>query len=397
MNKLVILATVLFLSSATFAEQPAPEQKNGNELSLPLYQKIKGHLDSLYGVQSPLLAGVNNKEESLKSLKADAAENKDALLKALGSASVIHRELAARALEYCGDKKAAISALSKTVNDDQDDNVRRAAAAALAKLPDAAAVEALMKALGDSSDSVRGISATALGNIKDPRAAQALLHVLEVDAKPMVRMQAATALGKIKEKSIVEKLTKAMADEKDERVKIAIAGAVRNTMGGDSKRTEGMPTADGAANELASLAKEMKEVEEKLRGDRHDLAVQVQGQGIEKKLAVLIEQIEKSCSSSSQSDKKEQQQQQQKQGNAGNSGKSGQSPLRESRLGGAVPPGAQNAAQVAGKSDAWAKLPPAQRDELLQAFREDMPERWRKRLEAYFLSIAAEEAKDTGN
>ena len=30
---------------------------------------------------------------------------------------------------------------------------------------------------------------------------------------------------------------------------------------------------------------------------------------------------------------------------------------------------------------------------MLQAFREEMPERWRKRLEAYFLSIAAEEAK----
>jgi acyl-CoA reductase-like NAD-dependent aldehyde dehydrogenase len=59
-----------------------------------------------------------------------------------------------------------------------------------------------------------------------------------------------------------------------------------------------------------------------------------------------------------------------------------------------VPPGAVNAAQVAGKQDAWAKLPPAQRDELLQAFREEMPERWRKRLEAYFLSVAAEETKN---
>ena len=49
---------------------------------------------------------------------------------------------------------------------------------------------------------------------------------------------------------------------------------------------------------------------------------------------------------------------------------------------------------VAGKQDSWAKLPAAQRDELLQAFREEMPERWRKRLEAYFLSVAAEEVKD---
>jgi len=68
--------------------------------------------------------------------------------------------------------------------------------------------------------------------------------------------------------------------------------------------------------------------------------------------------------------------------------------LKESALGSAVPPGSQQAAIVAGKQDSWAKLPAAQRDELLQAFREEMPERWRKRLEAYYLSIAAEEAKD---
>jgi hypothetical protein len=48
---------------------------------------------------------------------------------------------------------------------------------------------------------------------------------------------------------------------------------------------------------------------------------------------------------------------------------------------------------VADKTNDWSKLPPAQRDELLQAFREDMPERWKKRLEAYFTSVAAEEAK----
>ena len=63
-------------------------------------------------------------------------------------------------------------------------------------------------------------------------------------------------------------------------------------------------------------------------------------------------------------------------------------------MGSATPPGSASAAQVATKTEAWAKLPAAQRDELLQAFREDVPERWRKRLEAYFLSIASEEAKD---
>lgn len=68
--------------------------------------------------------------------------------------------------------------------------------------------------------------------------------------------------------------------------------------------------------------------------------------------------------------------------------------MQDSKPGGAVPHGATGAAQVTSTMDSWAKLPAAQRDELLQAFREDVPERWRKRLEAYFLSVNAEENKE---
>ncbi len=55
--------------------------------------------------------------------------------------------------------------------------------------------------------------------------------------------------------------------------------------------------------------------------------------------------------------------------------------------------GALNSAQVTGQQDAWAKLPPAMRDEMNQANREGVPERWRKRLEAYYFSVAGEETK----
>jgi len=68
--------------------------------------------------------------------------------------------------------------------------------------------------------------------------------------------------------------------------------------------------------------------------------------------------------------------------------------MQDSKLGGNVPHGATGAAQVTSTMDSWAKLPPAQRDELLQAMREDIPERWRKRLEAYFLSVNQEENKE---
>ncbi len=399
MKTLSIAVMVLCAAVALRAADPDPKEapKNGNEMSLELYQKLKGHFEAIYGAQAFLLPGVQpaSKEDAQKALKADAAANKDALVKALGSSAVIHRELAARALEYCGDKKLAVEALSKSVVADSDDGVRRAAAAALAKLPDAAAVEALIKALGDNAESVRGTSATALGNIKDPRASEPLLKLLASDSKPIPRMLAANAMSKIKDQSSLEGLKKALDAEKDERVKMALAGAVRSVMGGDSEKTAAVPTAGEAAGELSSLAKEMKEVEQKLRDDRHDQAVQVQGNQIEQKLAMLIQKLDKACNSSGQGsgEGKEKSQQQQK-SSGGGGGKGGGSPLKDSALGGATPPGSANPALVSGKQDSWAKLPPAQRDELLQAFREEMPERWRKRLEAYFLSVAAEEAKD---
>ena len=52
-----------------------------------------------------------------------------------------------------------------------------------------------------------------------------------------------------------------------------------------------------------------------------------------------------------------------------------------------------NAGKVLSAKDNWATLPAAERDELLQVFRPEVPLRWRHRLEAYFVSIAAEEVK----
>ena len=70
--------------------------------------------------------------------------------------------------------------------------------------------------------------------------------------------------------------------------------------------------------------------------------------------------------------------------------------MQDSKAGGAVAAGA-TAGQVKSMMEEWAKLPPAQRDELLQAFREDVPERWRERLKAYFLSVNAEQNKESQN
>jgi HEAT repeat protein len=265
------------------------------EMSLELYQKIKSHFDAMYGPSTNLLTGTQprSRAEIEKDLRADVAAGKDAIFAALHSPKTIHRELSAQALQYCEDKKAVVAALSKLVTDDPEKTVRRAAAGTLAKVPDAEAVDALMKGLSDAAEDVRGICATALGNIKDTRASDGLLKVINDDDNPMIRLQAAMAMSKIKDPAALDNLKTALEKEKDERVKMAIAGAIRAVMGGNQAKEDEVPTADQAANELSGLASEMKEVEAKLREDRHDQAVQVQGKGIEDKLQQLIEKIEK--------------------------------------------------------------------------------------------------------
>jgi hypothetical protein len=390
-------ALLVALAVTIFSAAGAAEDKDPNALSLDLYQRIKAHFDALYGARSGLAQIMPaNQDESEKALHTDATSHKDELIKALGAKSALQRQLAASVLEYCGDRKAAVAALCDSLASDGDPDVRRAAAGSLAKLPDAAAVEALLKALADNVDAVRGLSATALGNIKDNRASEGLLRLLDSDLKPIIRMQAATALSKIKDATTFERLKKALETEKDERVKMAIHGALRKLMGESSAQAAEGPSTEEASQYLASLAKDMKDVESKLRDDRHDQAVQTEGQHIEEKLAKFIEQLEQMSSSNSSSGENEkknkQQQQQQQQGNQG--GQRGSNPLQQSKPGGAVPPGALNPATVSGKQDAWAKLPPALRDELLQSYRPEIPLRWQKRLEAYYYSLNAEETKD---
>ena len=274
-------------ASASAASIPADDAP---QLSLELYQKIKADFDALYGSNATLVSGLQSRDkgEVETELRADAAANKVALIRALHAASPLQREMAALALEYCGDRKAAVAALTPLLLNDTEKDVRRAAAAVLARMPDAAAAEGLIKALGDAEESVRGVSATALGNIKDTRAVEPLLRVIKDDARPMVRLQSAMALSRIKDPSSVAGLKAALDTEQDERVKMAIAGALRSAMGRDDARTQPIPSAGEASNELAELAHEMKDVEAKLRQDRFDTSVQSQGKGIEDKLSALI-------------------------------------------------------------------------------------------------------------
>jgi len=211
-----------------------------------------------------------------------------------------------------------------------------------------------------------------------------------------VRVRAASALAEIKDASTVMALLTALDEEKDQRVRMAIAGALRTIRGQDTPATKDVPDTQEHQGVLTQLSEEMRGVEEKLRSDRHDRAVQVDQKGIEEKLSKLIEQIEKMQSQSSQSQgqqKKDGQQQQQQSGNQPGQQKQPSSPLQDSALGGSASRGDLNPAQVEGKQADWAKLPPALREQLLQATGAEMPTRWKKRLEAYWTSIAREEEK----
>ncbi len=69
--------------------------------------------------------------------------------------------------------------------------------------------------------------------------------------------------------------------------------------------------------------------------------------------------------------------------------------MQESKLSGSAAKGALNPAEVAGKQEDWAKLPPAMRDELIQIPGADMPARWKLRISAYYDSLAGEESKES--
>ncbi|MGC8880568.1 MAG: HEAT repeat domain-containing protein, partial [Anaerolineae bacterium] len=76
------------------------------------------------------------------------------------------------------------------------EDVRQAAARALGKIGDAAAVPALIEALRDEDEDVRQAAAEALGKIGDAAAVPALIEALR-DEDMWVRRAAAEALGKI--------------------------------------------------------------------------------------------------------------------------------------------------------------------------------------------------------
>ncbi|MCK6470730.1 MAG: HEAT repeat domain-containing protein [Planctomycetes bacterium] len=383
------------------ADEPAPYGEDANNLPLEVFKELKNLYDALRGAQAPDAQKIT-KGDAKKALAQQVPEKKDALIKALQARQVLHREFAAQVLGTWEDaeaRKPALECLHEALAKDSDANVRRAIARTLALFKDANSRDALAKALDDKDVGVRALAVQALGEIKDPAVKDRLLRTLKEDDDATIRMRAAMALGKLNDKSTLDALMQALQDEKHPMVQRAIAKTVRDIRGKDTPATEGIPTNQEQGGKLAEMANRMKEVEEKLRNDRHDQAVQVEQKKIEDQLAQMIEEIKKQMAQASPSQGQQQQQsqgQQPQQSQGQQAGKQPSSPLNDSALSGQVPPGhIGQAAEVTGVKDAWANLPPAVRDEMLQVYREGIPPRWKKRLEAYYLSIAAEEDKNT--
>lgn len=148
---------------------------------------------------------------------------------------------------------------------------------------------------------------------------------------------------------------------------------------------------------LKQMARTARQIAQELWLERHDLFVRLEQKSLEEKLDRLIAQAEQQGQKQEQNDKQKQQEQrkQRMQQLLGQKPSQGTTPKSKSEFGPPTPPDKQlDTMKTIRSGDNWAKLPKMHRDELMQTFGSEMPERWRKRLEAYFISIAAEEVKD---
>jgi hypothetical protein len=406
----VLVLAGLTFCSAHAASDPEPEPipvtaARPAELPLELYTSIREKLDRVAIAGEPAAQGEDAEAARARALMAKAAASaalseqvrthEAMLLSALHAPQALQRGLAARALSYASEKRPAVDALIAALAEDGDGSVRAFAAQSLGALADARGVDALLKALDDDDAEVRGNAIVALGRIKDDRAVPGLIRILKAEQTATLRIQAALALAGIPGVKPGE-LLPVMEEERDERVKMAIAAAIK-ALGGSEAGFEEVPDPDEYQERLATLSKDMQNVHDKLRDDRHDETVQVDQRDIDDKLSEMINELEKmkqaQVSKSNEPDEEKRRRMQL----IGGSAQASSRPRPDSKLssGPGAGEGRVNPLEVTRTQDRWASLPAKEREELLQIYRPDVPVRWRKRLEAYFVSIAAEEGKSS--
>jgi hypothetical protein len=387
-ERILLLSALIGSLSLPFSQafETADAAAPAVELDLTTYKTI-----------SNWLLEVGQQQLSVDVLRERLEPHIPALFKCLESPMALQRSLAVRALAFARDRHRAAQAIANNLAKDEDAAVRAQAAFSLGLLNDAGSADALIAALRDEDANVRESAILALGRMQDERAGKALLERLRYDHSNSVRMAAARTLAQLPADDLKDELIAILEIERDERVRWMLAQTLKemNREDGAAAEDDGVPSPDAFSSKLKALASDMKSVENNLRSDRHDSGVQNDQQDVEIKLAEMIRSIEnmeraQSMASSSSKDSKKRwalsSSSQSSPGGAGAGGSGG----KDSKPSGE---NAFQAARVADQKDRWAQLPPAARDEMLQIFRPEVPARWRKRLEAYFLSVAAEEAK----
>lgn len=130
--------------------------------------------------------------------------------------------LSDRDLETAADWVAA-RAFAEVLDDDQPE-LRMAAATGLGRVGDPGVTSKLVQRLGDPDPRVRTRSAVACGRIEDPRAVEGLERRLD-DADADVRQAAADALGKIGSDPALTALLR-FADDENESVRRVVVDAL---------------------------------------------------------------------------------------------------------------------------------------------------------------------------
>jgi len=134
-----------------------------------------------------------------------------ALLQALRNEDNGLRGLAAIVLGKIGDSQA-VPALLQTLQD-EDYSVRRQVAEALGEIGDERALPVLLQELKDKDSVRRSESANVLGKIGDAKAVPALLRTLQQDEDKDVRLRAARSLGEIGDPQAVPALMQALRED----------------------------------------------------------------------------------------------------------------------------------------------------------------------------------------
>lgn len=388
---MILSALALALAAST-----APAGEPTSPMSAEVYKKLKAKVDEIR-------ANPRKAKALLAGLKKEVDAHRALLLKAIASGSALERSLAAGILHLSsGEKEKVLAALGEALAGDEDLQVRRAAAASLARMKAPASVPAFIKALSDVDEGVRAAAAAALGRLKAKGAKAALAKAL-ADENWKVRLGAVRALAGIADDATKEEITgklKPLLEDENAYVRMAAASVLRKLAGTEAGGSGRPKKSD--ENVLHELAKEMGAVKEQLEAEHHGVEVQTAESEITDKLDQIIKMIQQ-----------QQQQQQQSKGKGkgegkkkkkkggskpGNQGKSGQgkqggqnpsSPMQgEFMTSGSVQHGPK--AEVSGVGAVWGKLPPKVREALLQAAGSDLPERYRRMLEIYLMGIAEE-------